>query len=153
MRAKRLAGSRILLVMGREIGQRLRARAFLVSTALLVVVVLAGGVANRWLSGDDADPVDIAVVGDAPAGLDAAIRSTRDLVDIELRLRSLPDTGEATLESALRDGTVDAVVRAERSIRNELCMDVRGLDQIGESVLIIEVGLHRTLQNEPRQLV
>ena len=115
MRAKRLVGSRILLVMGREIGQRLRARAFLVSTALLVVVVLAGGVANRWLSGDDADPVDIAVVGDAPAGLDAAIRSTRDLVDVELRLRSLPDTGEATLESALRDGTVDAVVRAERS--------------------------------------
>jgi ABC-2 type transport system permease protein len=107
------SGSRILLVMWREIRLRLRSRAFLVSTALLVVVVLAGGVANRLLSGDEADPVDVAVVGDAPAGLDAAIRATRDLVDVELRLRTLPESGETAVEAALRDGTVEAVVRVD----------------------------------------
>lgn len=107
------SGSRIPLVMWREIRQRLRSRAFLVSTALLVVVVLAGGVANRLLAGDDAEPVDVAVVGDAPAGLDAAIRATRDLVDVELRLRTLPDTAPAAVEAALRDGRVEAVVRVD----------------------------------------
>ncbi len=129
MNSVRRARSRILLVMWREIRQRLRSRAFLVSTALLVVVVLAGGVANRLLSGDDAEPVDVAVVGDAPTGLDAAIRATRDLVDVELRLRELPDNGEAALESALRDGTVDAVVRVE---------GVEGAERTGTIVTVEE---------------
>jgi ABC-2 type transport system permease protein len=130
MSAKRSAGSRIVLVLVREIGQRLRSKAFLVSTALLVIVVLAGGVANRLLSGDDAEPVDVAVIGDAPAGLDAAIRSTRDLLDVELRLRLLPDAGEAALESALRDGTVDAVVVVEGS----------GSDRTGTIVTVEEAA-------------
>ena len=47
MSAKRSAGSRIVLVLVREIGQRLRSKAFLVSTALLVIVVLA----NLWSAG------------------------------------------------------------------------------------------------------
>lgn len=114
MTATRASVSRILLVMWREIGQRLRSRAFVVSTVLLVVVVVAGGAANRWLAGDDDEPTLVAVIGDAPAGLEEAIRAAQQLVDIEVELRSLSDTGEPALEAALRDGTVDAVVRGER---------------------------------------
>ena len=103
------------LVMIREIRQRIRSRVFAVSTVLLVLGVLGGGVANRLLSGDDEpERIAFALVGDAaPDGFDDAVVATRGLVDVDLEQVTLPDPTDAGAERALRDELVDAVVRVD----------------------------------------
>lgn len=101
--------------MIREIRQRIRSRVFAVSTVLLVLGVLGGGVANRLLSGDDEpERIAFALVGDAaPDGFDDAVAATRGLVDVDLEQVTLPDPTDAGAERALRDELVDAVVRVD----------------------------------------
>lgn len=107
-------GRPVLLVMGREIRQRFRSKAFAVTTVGLVLVVLAIGILTRVLSGDD-DPTryDYAVAGVAPDGFGDAVQAAASVLGIELRA---VDDGRSIasdrIEPMLRDGTADAVVDA-----------------------------------------
>ncbi|GAA1058169.1 ABC transporter permease [Agromyces luteolus] len=85
------------LVAGREITSRLRSKAFLVSTAVLMLGVLASVILPSVLGGDD--DTRIAVVGGAAAATDGV--SGLDPV-------AVADRAEG--EAMLRDGDVHAVV-------------------------------------------
>lgn len=87
-----------LLVAEREITSQVRTKSFLISTAILLVGVLAAIVVSSVLSGRDKDDLPVAVVEqvvtDVPTG--------------GLDVVTVPD--EAAAEQAVRDGDVDAAV-------------------------------------------
>jgi len=99
----------ILLVMSREIRQRVRSRGFRITTALICVGVLGAGVLNRALSGDDSPTrYDVAIVGMAPAGFDDAVRAAAASLGIEIELSSASSRDEAV--ERVRAGDDDAAV-------------------------------------------
>ncbi|HET8950166.1 MAG TPA: ABC transporter permease [Solirubrobacteraceae bacterium] len=96
----------IFLVAAREVRERLRSRAFLAST--LILLLLVGG--STALSGATSKQTTykVAVIGPPPAGLVASLERAAKPLDAKVRLRVLrsPDAGRA----ALRDEDVDAVL-------------------------------------------
>jgi ABC-2 type transport system permease protein len=104
----------VALVARREIRERLRSKAFIVSTLLslvvLVVIVVAAGAA-----GDDGGTTyDIAVVGERPAAVADALGSlvagSAELdADVDITVEDYPDAAAA--ERAVRDGDVDVALR------------------------------------------
>lgn len=97
------------LVMAREIRQRVRSRSFLVTTLLICLGVLGAGVLSRVLQSDDSPTrYDVAVVGAAPPGFEAAVHAAARLLDIDVRLRTT--TAAAAAAQQLRSGALDAAV-------------------------------------------
>src|SRR5262245_29878860 len=97
----------ITLVALREIRERLRSKAFLAAT--LVVLALVGGSAllGRLLSPEET--YRIAVTNPAPPGLQAALeRAARPFDDASVRLRVVPS--RAAGRQALEDEQVDALL-------------------------------------------
>lgn len=92
-------GRATLLVAEREITSQVRTRSFMVSTAILLVGVLAAIVVSSVLSGRDKDDVPVAVV-EQVAGLVGGAEG--------VELREVPDRDAA--EQAVRAGDVDAAV-------------------------------------------
>jgi ABC-2 type transport system permease protein len=92
------AAAEVKLVAEREIRQRVRTRAFQVSTGLFVLGAIVAVVLSRTL-GDDGPPkpLELGVVGAAPAGIGRS--------PVELRTRRLPN--EDAARAALRSGTID----------------------------------------------
>ncbi|UZN04274.1 ABC transporter permease [Cellulomonas sp. S1-8] len=88
-----------LLVAEREITSQVRTKSFLISTAILLVGILAAIVVSSVLSGREGDDVPVAVVSSVAAGLDAADG---------LAVSDVADRDAA--EQAVRDGDVDAAV-------------------------------------------
>lgn len=97
----------VRLVASREVSQRIRSRAFLIATAVLCALVIAGGLIEAVVVGDDGPPsYDVVLVGDAPAGLADALDAASDELGIELALTSM--TTRAAADEAVRNG--DATV-------------------------------------------
>lgn len=92
-------GRATLLVAEREITSQVRSKSFLVSTAVLLVGILAAIVLSSVFSGRDADDVPVAVVtsvaGDVPTTEGLAVTDVAD---------------RTAAEQAVRDGDVDAAV-------------------------------------------
>lgn len=102
----------VRLVAGREIRERLRTRSFYVVTGLLVVIILALGVASR-IAGDDGPSVlELGVAGAAPEGTVAAVEGAGATLDRPVEVRELDSV--ASGRAALEDGDVDALLDAER---------------------------------------
>ncbi|UOQ91229.1 ABC transporter permease [Agromyces endophyticus] len=100
---------------------RLRSKAFLISTGVLMLAVLASVVLGS-LFGGQSDPTKVAVVGSAAesvAGNEA--------------LEAVPVDDEAAGEQLLRDGEVDAIVVPDAS--DPLGITVIGLDQTPNGVV------------------
>ena len=105
------------IVGRREFVERARDRGFLISTAITLVIlvgfILVNALLNRGTS------FDLAVVGDGSRGVGREVANVAAALDVEIRLRTLPDAQAA--EQAIRDGEADAalidaatiVVRAE----------------------------------------
>ncbi|MFE5670589.1 ABC transporter permease [Agromyces sp. NPDC056523] len=108
------------LVAGREIMSRLRSKAFLISTAVLMLAVLASVIVPSLLASDEDERV--AVVGSAAQAVDEADG-----------LEPVPVSDRAEGESLLREGEVDAVVVPEAS--GPLEVTVIGLDSPPEAVV------------------
>ncbi|MBK9179172.1 MAG: ABC transporter permease [Acidimicrobiales bacterium] len=99
----------VRLVAGREIRQRLPSRAFKVTTALLVLLVLGAGFLGRVANGSDRTVTyDLGVVGAAPATLEAALAQAALAFDATVDLQ--PADSLPTAEEALDAGRVDAVL-------------------------------------------
>jgi ABC-2 type transport system permease protein len=87
------------LVAGREISTKLRSKAFLISTGLLMLAVLATVILSSVLSGSQSEATKVATFGDASSvvadapGLEAVAADDLDAA-----------------EQLLRDGDVDAIV-------------------------------------------
>jgi ABC-2 type transport system permease protein len=119
-------GSTIGLVMGREIRQRIRSRAFTISTIALCIGVLGAGILSRALSGDDSPTeYDVAVVGTVSSGLDDAISQVAQRAEIEVHLREVGTRAEA--DQLIRDGDIDAAIDTGKQ---ELVSDDEAPDEL-----------------------
>lgn len=98
----------IQLVAGREIGDRLRNRAFMIGTAGTLLVLLALVVVPTLLSSDEPPSYDLGVVGQVDDQLDTAVASVAQAREAEVELTAVAD--EAAAEAAVRDDELDAVV-------------------------------------------
>ena len=95
----------VYLVARREILERGRSRAFLISLALTVVFIVAGILLPQVIGGDDSAD-NLGVVGTPPAGFDEALAATAAQAGIEVVVEPVADvaTGEARLEDESLDG-------------------------------------------------
>jgi ABC-2 type transport system permease protein len=100
------AGRVIALVAAREIRERLRGRAYLVSTLALLLLVGGSTALNGALSKETT--YRVAVTGPPPPGLDRALERAADPFDAEVRLRAVASV--AAGRDALADQDVDALL-------------------------------------------
>lgn len=96
------------LVARRELRERLRSKAFRVSTAVTLVVIVAVVVLSSVIGGGGHTTYDVAVIGgEARLVADQAAVQARGL-DARIAIRTVPD--ERTARTQVRDGAVDAAV-------------------------------------------
>ncbi|GAA1510049.1 ABC-2 type transport system permease protein [Agromyces terreus] len=105
----------VSLIAGREITMRLRSKAFLISTGILMLAVLASVVLGSLLGGQS-EATKVAVVGSAASAVEG-----------NAELEGVPVDDRAAGEQLLRDGEVDAVVAPAAS--DPLGVVVIGLDE------------------------
>ena len=96
----------IALVAGREIRERLRSRAFLASTLVLVLLV-GGSTASNGVLAKEAT-YDVAVTAPVPPGLEAALEGAAEPFDANMRLEMV--ASPAAGRQALTAEDVDALV-------------------------------------------
>ncbi|MFF2277032.1 ABC transporter permease [Agromyces sp. NPDC058126] len=111
----------VSLIAGREITMRLRSKAFLISTGILMLAVLASVVLGS-LFGGQSDPAKVAVVGSAATAVEG-----------NPALDPAPVDDEAAGEQLLRDGEVEAIISPAPS--DPLGITVTGLDQTPSGVV------------------
>ncbi|WP_223692361.1 ABC transporter permease [Leifsonia poae] len=107
--------SSVGLVAGREISTRLRSKAFLVSTGILLLVVLASVLLGGFLGGSPSEP-KVAVLGTASA-----------IVEKAGGLEQIPVDSRAEGERLVRDGEVSALIVPSES--GTPAVTVIGLDK------------------------
>ena len=98
--------STTLLVAARELTERLRSRAFLISN-VTILGLIALVVAIPTLVGDD-DPLAVGYVGDDAAGVGEIALAQQAAFDLEIELVAVDDRTAA--ESTLDNGDVEAVL-------------------------------------------
>jgi ABC-2 type transport system permease protein len=91
----------------RDLLQRARSRAFLVSTALIVAVVLGAGPLLALSTGSRPD-YDIGIAGRKPLGIEVALAEAALSLDVSVSVVNLGS--ELQSRSALGDGDVDVVI-------------------------------------------
>jgi ABC-2 type transport system permease protein len=96
----------IRLVTRRELVERGRSRAFLVSVVISVAIVV-GAVFLPSLTGQTA-PQHLGIVGTPRTGLPAAVEAAAKTADLTVIVDPVPDA--ATAESRLKDGSLDAAL-------------------------------------------
>jgi ABC-2 type transport system permease protein len=96
----------ITLVARREIRERLRSRAFLWSTVLMLALVGGSAALGEMLKPENT--FRVAVTAPAPRGLDAALRRAAEPFDAKVRLRAV--TSAAAGREELADERVDALL-------------------------------------------
>jgi ABC-2 type transport system permease protein len=96
----------VYLVARREIVERGRSRAFLISLALTVVFLAAGIFLPAIIGGDEADT--LGVVGTPPAGFEENLQTVATQAGIEVAVEPVPDV--ATGEAKLQDESLDALL-------------------------------------------
>ncbi|HVP75147.1 MAG TPA: ABC transporter permease [Gaiellaceae bacterium] len=104
----------ITLVAQREIRERLRSRAFLVSTLLALLLVGGSTALNGALSREKT--YRVAVSAPAPAGLDAALRRAAKPFDAKVRLHVLPSAAAGREELAAEKVDALLILREDRLV-------------------------------------
>lgn len=87
------------LVAGREISSQIRTKSFLISTAILLIGVLAAVVAGGFFSQREQDPVPVAVLS-----------QTSGIVSGVEALSAVPVADEAAARAAVEDGSAEAAI-------------------------------------------
>jgi len=100
------SASLIRLVAGREISTRLRDKNFLISTAVLLILII-GVMVFQVIVGSNASKSTIGVVDGSPA-FTRVLQAQADALGRDLTVRGLAD--EAAARTAVDDGDVDAAV-------------------------------------------
>jgi ABC-2 type transport system permease protein len=104
------------LVARRELIERGRSRAFVISLLFTLVFISAGIVVPTIIGGDERDT--LGVVGTPPAGFETAIAAAADQYDARLDVKPLPD--RAAGDAALRDDGIDILFVATPTGSGEL---------------------------------
>ena len=101
----------IRLVALREVQVRIRSKAFLISTGIIMLVMVAGfggaGLAEEYV-GEFETAYDVGVVGQEAGATADALRETADRFGMEFNVVTYDSLGDA--ESRLADGGIDAVL-------------------------------------------
>ena len=129
----------IYLVARREILERGRSRAFLISLVLTVVFLVAGIFLPKLLGGED-QAHKLGVVGTPPAGFEQALTATAGQAQLKVNVESVPDV--ATGEARLNEGTLDGMLVVPRRVgrlrgvrrqeaRQQLVRPGRGIGVVG----------------------
>ena len=126
------SGELVRLVAGREISTRIRDKTFLISSAIILLLVL-GGMVFQAVVASGAGKVTVGVVGDA-ATLKPALVAQGHAVGADVTVKRLDD--EAAARRAVHDGDVDGALLdgtgssprllVERSAGNSLSATVQG---------------------------
>jgi len=97
----------VWLVARREILERGRSRSYLLSLLFTVFLLVAGFVLPALVMGD-ASTLRLALVGDAPAGLQPALAATAKAYDAKLEISAVPDrrAAEVALAAKAIDGAL-----------------------------------------------
>ncbi len=106
----------ISLVVGREVGDRLRNRAFLVTTVISVLAVVAIVVVPGLFDDDGPAAWDVGVLAtaDLPAGFDATLVAVGRAGDADITVTTVDDRADA--DTAIEDGELDAVVLDDQTV-------------------------------------
>lgn len=115
------------LVAGREVTMRLRSKAFLISTGVLMLAVLAS-VMIGGLVGQNPELTKVALIGTSGDVASAAVAESGTLEAVTADSR-------AQAEQMLRDGEVDAIVVPSENAGAANPLTVIGLDQAPNSVV------------------
>ncbi len=112
----------VWLVASQEVRERLRARSFLIITALIVLMSAGGVVAADILpSLIEKGPKRIGVVQSAGAGLVQDVEQSAGALGVDVKVNSFADLSAG--EAALRDGDVDALVAGENRLEYDSTED------------------------------
>ncbi len=111
--------SHVLLVAVREFTERLRSKAFLVSNAVVLGLILLSVAAP--LLGGDSGPTRLGVVGPDAAEVAELALAQQSAFDVELEVTPLPD--EAAAAAAIDAGEVSAVLLARDTVLVERSLD------------------------------
>ncbi len=108
----------IRLVAGREVRERIRSKAFRISTGVTLLFILAVAILPGVLSDDGPTKYDVGVFGDRADRLAERLPEVA-LVgdDVEVRVRRLADAGEG--ERLVRSGKLDAALGDGRVVVKE----------------------------------
>lgn len=111
------------LVAGREIGEKLRSRAFIISTLVFLSIIVASIALPALLFDDAPEPYDVAVVGaSAQALVEAVPDDTVDLTAV-----AVGDEGAA--DAAVRDESADAAL-----VVDDAGLRLTGLEQVPQDL-------------------
>ncbi|MET0974645.1 MAG: ABC transporter permease, partial [Leifsonia sp.] len=116
-------GAATALVADREIRMRLRSKAFLISTGILMLAVLGSVLFASIASANPSSP-KVAVIG-------AAEQVVRDDTTLEI----VPAADRAAAETMLRDGDIDAIVVPSESATDAQGVTVIGYDSVPTGVV------------------
>lgn len=112
-------GELVRLVAGREISTRIRDKTFLISSAIILLLVL-GGMVFQAVVTSGADEVTVGVVGDTST-LEPALVAQGRTVGADVTVRHLDD--EAAARRAVTDGDVDGALLAGTGASPRLIVD------------------------------
>src|SRR5215213_4397992 len=99
----------IRLVAGREVRERLRSKAFRISTGVTLLFILAVAILPGALSDDGPTTYDIGVFGDRADQLAERLPEVARAADnLEVRVRRLAGAGEG--DGLVRSGDIDAAL-------------------------------------------
>ncbi|MEU8135023.1 ABC transporter permease [Streptodolium elevatio] len=103
----------VRLVARREFVERIRDRGFLVSVAVMLVVLLAAVAIPAAVGGGD-DEYDVAFGGPQASRLGQVASAQAELLDTDVVVKAYPD--DAVAEKAVKDGDLDAYVTGGRVV-------------------------------------
>lgn len=106
----------IALVLRREVGDRMGNRAFLITTAISVLAVVAIIVVPGLLADDGPATWDIGVLAGAglPEGFDQTFESVAEASDADATVTEVDDRADA--DTAITDGALDAVLVDDQTV-------------------------------------
>ncbi len=100
--------TQVWLLAKREFTERGRSKPFLVTMALLAVVIIAVGPITNALSGGEPDATTVGLVGDQPEGIEDELVLQGMLLGIEIEVETIAETDD--FSQMLEDDDVDAVL-------------------------------------------
>ena len=98
----------IRLVAGREFGDRIRNKGFVLGTAAMLLLMLGFIVVPALFDSDEAPTFDLGVVGDVDPIFADAVAGTAGSQDVEVTVDQVADRAEA--EALVEEGQADAVL-------------------------------------------
>jgi len=138
--------TQVWLLARREFTERGRSKPFIVTMALLAVVIIAVGPITNALSGGEPDATTVGLVGAQPDGIEDELVAQGMLFGIEIEVETIPETDD--FAQMLEDGDVDAVlvdgeeiVFYENDSTRLTAIVQRSLDAVNTRAALNDLGL------------